>query len=434
MTLQLHTSWQSNWRARERIELAWRTVLFTAVFLLIVVPLRPFSDLGDPNILLAWETGDTVNQVVFTGAAVILAIVMRQTHYRYLLSLSDATLVATLCWFCVSVVASQNPDLSLRRLAFTLIGLWIVGCWLLLPRGLRHLSTMLTVLVGVVIFICYAGVALAPHLAIHQLSDLLEPQLDGSWRGLFGHKNEAGAAMALFFLIGLFIARTSTWIGGSLIALSSAIFLLLTGAKTSMLLLPFTLLISHLCSRAEHLRVRMLICLAPLVALITVTLLACYSERVANALDLLMFDASFTGRTDVWRFALENALERPVTGHGYMAFWRTDELMSADRSDTWANIASSSHNGYLDLALTTGLPGLALAMLFLLIKPMLNFHHCRIEGGNRDLSGLWLQIWIFAIYFNCFESTLFDRTNTVWLFLVAAVFGLHYLARAKINP
>jgi hypothetical protein len=44
----------------------------------------------------------------------------------------------------------------------------------------------------------YLGVLLVPHLAVHQASDLGEPELAGAWRGIYGHKNIAAGVTAVF--------------------------------------------------------------------------------------------------------------------------------------------------------------------------------------------------------------------------------------------
>jgi O-antigen ligase len=44
----------------------------------------------------------------------------------------------------------------------------------------------------------YLGVLLVPHLALHQASDLGEPELADAWRGIYGHKNIAAGVMAVF--------------------------------------------------------------------------------------------------------------------------------------------------------------------------------------------------------------------------------------------
>jgi O-antigen ligase len=164
--------------------------------------------------------------------------------------------------------------------------------------------------------------------------------------------------------------------------------------------------------------------------------LAIYSNTMDTILNSAVSDASFTGRTDVWQFAIGNIFERPILGHGFMAFWRTEETLSeTGYIDLWANTAAHSHNGYLDIALTTGFPGLFLCVAFVVIGPIISYHRYRRNRSSRvapemtALSTFFLQIWLFGIYFNCFESALFDRGDSVWFFLCSAVFGLSYISR-----
>ena len=42
----------------------------------------------------------------------------------------------------------------------------------------------------------------------------------------------------------------------------------------------------------------------------------------------LLSDPTFTGRDEIWRFALDHIAERPVVGFGFQAFWGTSELVS----------------------------------------------------------------------------------------------------------
>jgi O-antigen ligase len=411
-----------------------RVIAFGAAFMIMVVPLHPFPDLSTFSTLGTWEVGDQLNQVIYTTLAALLLLMAGQVNSAPLLSQVTLGLIAVLAWIFVSVLYSQNPDLSFRRYGFTLIVMTIAATWLLLPLGLRNLASTLALIIGGILVACYAGVMLLPEFSIHQMHDLLEPQLYGNWRGIYGHKNEAGATMALFVLFGLFIARVLNRIVGSLIALASLIFLVLCAAKTSMILLPAIILMSLCCSRIQNFAGRATICLLPLFMLWALIAAACYRSDVAGILNLPFSDTSFTGRTDIWKFAIEHALDRPLTGHGFMAFWRTRDLPTTDAVASWTTLAAHSHNGYLDIALTTGLPGAALCILFVVILPISNYHKCLQFETNRALSLLLLQIWLFGIYVNCFESALFDRGNRIWFFLSTSVFGLHFLARYRVLP
>ena len=113
----------------------------------------------------------------------------------------------------------------------------------------------------------------------------------------------------------------------------------------------------------------------------------------------------------------------------------SEVLSETEYTDLWANTAAHSHNGYLDIALTTGFPGLFLCVAFVVIGPIISYHRysrnrsSRVAPEMTALSTFLLQIWLFGIYFNCFESALFDRGNSVWFFLCSAVFGLYYISR-----
>jgi O-antigen ligase len=261
--------------------------------------------------------------------------------------------------------------------------------------------------------------------------------LAGAWRGVFAHKNEAGAIMALFVFFGVFVTRFSNVIAGTLMVIGAAAFLICTSAKTSLIILPLVFLISYFARRARRTRWLVCLCLGPLIAFNALVLLACYNADVDRMLSFALSDSSFTGRTDVWQFAIDNIVEKPMVGHGFMAFWRTEDVFDSpnEAEAAWANTASHSHNGYLDIALTTGLPGLVLAVAFVVVVPIINYQRSRTrfwragDWPTRAVSTLLLRVWLFGIYFNSFESALFDRGNKIWFFLLTAIFGLHYISR-----
>lgn len=97
----------------------------------------------------------------------------------------------------------------------------------------------------------------------------------------------------------------------------------------------------------------------------------------------------------------------------------------------WTATVAHSHNGYLDTALTTGVPGLVLLILVLVIAPLRNFHLADRGGNSGPLTMALLRIWLFGIYLAGFESFFLDRADPIWFTLLIAVFGLHYLARFR---
>jgi O-antigen ligase len=69
-------------------------------------------------------------------------------------------------------------------------------------------------------------------------------------------------------------------------------------------------------------------------------------------------DASFTGRTDVWRGLMPDLESNLLLGVGFGSFWTPENRVIHDISE--------AHNGYLDLSLELGLIGFALLSMFLI--------------------------------------------------------------------
>jgi O-antigen ligase len=155
------------------------------------------------------------------------------------------------------------------------------------------------------------------------------------------------------------------------------------------------------------------------------------NESLAAIAKLLPLDSSFTGRTDIWEFALQSLQLRLATGYGFEAFWGTDAIRNVPQGLEWAEYASHSHNGYLDTALSMGLPGLALLIAVLVLVPLRNFQTADSGGNNGPLTMAFLRIWLFGLYLSSLESFFLDRADPTWFTFLVAVFGLHYLARFR---
>jgi O-antigen ligase len=78
-----------------------------------------------------------------------------------------------------------------------------------------------------------------------------------------------------------------------------------------------------------------------------------------------------------------------------------------------------------------GLPGLVLLIIALVIKPLRDFQNADEGGNNGPLAMAFLQVWLFGIYLSSMESYFLDRADTIWVTLLLAVFGLHYLSRFR---
>jgi len=407
-----------------------RGTLLAAVFLLLWISLRPFPDLSEQAEISA--SGNLPTQIVYSTLFLLVAAWCLSHEPERLLLLVRPILIATLAWFALCVITSWEPGLSARRLAFALITIGLAGMVLLLPKNIRQFSEVLATVVLVVLIVCYLGVFFAPEFSTHQATDFIEPELAGAWRGVFGHKNDAGATMVLFVFIGLFVAGVRSFvIGGTIVVLAGG-FLLCTASKTSIALLPFVLAVAFLMDSIKRPRTGIALALLLLVAFNLLTIGSIYIAPIRALLDATMSDPTFTGRTDIWQFVVSHIMQRPITGYGFAAFWGTNGLlygMAAD--DEWVHTASHAHNGYLDLALTIGIPGMMMVTLWLIVLPVIDYYRSPQQPDTKALSLLCLRVCLFAAYQSCFES-LFMDVGQLWFFLITTAFGLRLLAVAPI--
>ncbi|MGD0147401.1 MAG: O-antigen ligase [Xanthobacteraceae bacterium] len=407
-----------------------RSVLIAAVFLSLWISFHPFPALDEP--IEVTEAGNLANQLGYSTLFVLLLAWNLLHQPQRLLLLVRPVLIATLLWFALTVVTSWDPALSARRLAFALVTIGIAGMVLLVPKNPRHFADVMAVVVLIVLAACYLGVALAPQLTIHQASDVIEPELAGDWRGVFGHKNEASVVMVLFVFIGMFIARVRSLGLGAVIVMLALPFLFFTNSKTAMAALPLALIVSVIMARAAKPANGVGVALGLLLALNLLSIGSIYIAPIHALVEAIMPDATFTGRTDIWKFAIDHIAQRPITGYGFATFWGTEQVVYGMTGATWANTASHAHNGFVDLALTIGIPGSALMTLWLVVLPLFDYYRAPDEPESAALKMLFLRICLFAAFESCFE-TLFTQVGALWLILIAAAFGLRLVAVAPVS-
>lgn len=409
-----------------------RDGLFLATVLLIYFTVSPFPNLSDPQLLQPKLQGDLLGQVtalLLTGSLAAFAFFNRLALLRSVVTLP---LVLTLLAFGISALLSAYPDVAGRRLLLSTFTIFQASMVLLLPYGREHFARLLAVAAVVVLAACFVGVALAPQLSIHQASDIAEPELAGDWRGIFAHKNGAGATMVQLIFIGIFICRVWNRLAGFFIIGAAAVFLYFTHSKSPLNLFPIVLLVSYLLPRLRGATTAFALLAAVPILLNLITVGSVVFAPVMNLLSSVMADPTFTGRSEIWQFALDRVAERPLFGFGFETFWQTPDLLAAwNYLESWGLRASDAHNGYLNLAVTTGLVGLTLALWWIVIQPFRDFRHALALGADRPLTMLLLQFWLFGLCVSGFESELFKGGSEVWFFIVVAIVGLRFQTIAR---
>jgi len=405
-----------------------RSVLFLAAFLAAWISFHPFPDLSLPPQSVV-EGGDPANQIGFSAMFLAFAAWTWWHEPRRLMLLVRPVLVATVAWCVLSVMTSWEPALAARRLTFELIVISISAMILLMPKNLRHFSDLLAAAVLIVLAACYLGVFLLPQYAIHHATDFLEPEHAGEWRGVFPHKNNAGAAMVLFVFVGFYVARMRSFALGTAIVVLAGIFLAFTASKTAIGVLPIALILSGIIGRSRSAALGIAIVVTTLVIFELCSVGTVIFEPMQKLMQAIMPDATFTGRTEIWQLAVQAVAQRPFTGYGFSTFWGTPEVVYGfgDRP-TWANAATDAHNAYLNLAVTIGIPGMLLVVLWVVVLPIADFCRRSSDPETAALQMLFLRVCLYGVYASCFESSILQQAGEVWFFYMTSTFGLRYLS------
>jgi O-antigen ligase len=401
-----------------------------AILLAIFITLNPFSDLGRADPLQASSGMEAPTYFTLLVLAMTAGWLLYRAGRLTLACLAMRENLALLAWLlAVGVAMSIDPSISARRFVLTFLTFLLAAMLPALTGGSKHFATLLMLTAGTVLVLSYLGVLLVPRLAIHQASDLGEPELAGAWRGIYGHKNIAAGVMAVFVYAGWFAARMGRPLAGGLVAIASFVFLLFSGGKSELGMLLIVGVIAAVVERAGSIWAKALVVLGPLALLAFLTVGSVASSAARAVLGALSINPTFTGRTEIWKFAFEAISEHPWKGHGFEAFWYSESLRyGVEDSTRWMAAVATSHNSYVDLALTIGIPGLALVFIAFVVAPLRDFHRTLPTDENAALARFFLVLWLFALYLGMFEAFFTSRAHPIWFVLAMAVCGLRCTA------
>ena len=404
--------------------------LFLAIFSYFWVGLNPFPDPNAASLSTPYGgTSNILNQLIVIAMSAVVLVTVLQNPARHLLLRPHGLLICLLVWLLFTGVFAGDPSAAFRRIVFAILVCLCANAVLLIPRDDEQFAKLMCIGLTFTVGLSYFGVIALPHLAIHQPTDALEQSLAGDWRGHFGHKNVAAAAMVYTVFFGFYIAKAGHARFGVLIALSAGFFVLHAGGKTSAAMLPAILLLAWIFERWTKLGVVMLV--GGLVGLNLTLLTAAVSPSFSSLLASAGIDPTFTDRGSIWRLALSSIAERPIIGYGFQSFWQTDALFNSGQAmTTWAVTAANSHNGYVEQLINGGIPALAMVIIWLVILPI-GYARRALAGSNHiALTRLFLRIWLFSLFLACLESPFFGNSGPIWFTMLIAIFGLRLQANA----
>ena len=404
----------------------WMRVLLNGTVLVVLWNHLWFHDLANRSQLAASEDGSGLTQAIFLGLGLAMAAALWRLGLARLRPLATWPLLLCAGWLGITVLLSIEPGLSIRRAVLMAIAVMLSAGILVVARSPRQFAWTLAGSALVILVASYLAVPLVPDLAIHSSFDVnSDPSHPGLWRGIFPHKNEAGAAMVILVICGLYVRATASRFLGWVIVVLAVGFLVASGSKTALLVTPVILAVTALCRVFRGGISRTVLLLGPVVVFSVVSIGSVLVPAIQEKLGAVMTDATFTGRNEIWEFAIDNIFVRPFRGWGYGAFWMTERTMYAGSEQlTWVNTANHAHNAYLDTALTMGFPGLAFTLLAFMLMPLRDL---QAASRGRDLDPttlLFVRLWFLGLVSASFETVLYNGNNATCCMFMMAVFGL----------
>ncbi|MDE5441504.1 O-antigen ligase family protein [Bradyrhizobium sp. CSA207] len=415
--------------AKLNVVQAARCLVAVAALLLILITLDPFPDLRSEAVANVVGGRMALNYVSFGLLAAVAVLFAIASDAPSLKTLVTPLHLCFIGWMLINLVFSESREVSIQRFVLAVSVTSLAVLLPLLPPTQRSFNLCLGGTALALLVLCYLGIFLAPQYSIHTALDITEPQLAGDWRGSFVHKNVASPVMTILVYVGIYLCAVGSFVMGPVIAALAGIFLIFTGGKTSSVLCLTIYAVASLVYVTRGLWLKRIVCFAPLIAMNLLTVGSVLSPGLGAVTRLLPVDPTFTGRSDIWEFALAAVAEKPVIGHGYAAFWDDVTERQTAQGSEWAVTAAHSHNSYLDLAVTIGLPGLVLVILIFVLAPLKNFQTAQAHNRSGALGKLFLTVWLFGLYYGTTETFLLERQNPIWFMFALAVAGLHFLAR-----
>lgn len=396
-------------------------LVLAAVALITMVLLGPLMTINGDGIT---GEGSVTRQVGYMSIVALLVFAIRnQITWRSVLVLPWPMMLA-LGWCWISLSWAIDPGVSLRRVLLTTLVAWSVFT-LVEHGGYRLNADVLRYTLLVSVLISYVVVLVDPTTGVHQLRDweFLPSELTGNWRGIYGHKNFAGAVAAITLLLFVFDARHIRPALRIFAIIVCAYFLWRSQSKTSGGMVLLSMLGGWIFATfSTRLRAYFVSALMLGVSILWF-LVAMYANSV---LALVVNPAAFTGRGQIWSALLRYAADYPVTGAGFGSFWNIEAGSPVYQYGVgYVTKITVGHSGYIDQLVTVGIPGVVLMVFALVLWPLARILVSTRVG--RGQGALIASMLMFCVGNNVTESGLFERdmiVSTIFFFAAALAYDV----------
>ena len=384
-------------------------LLWLTLVILLLIQQSAFIEM--PTLTTADAAGDTnaLNTIavamsfVITGVLLVLnaAQIGRLAWRNKLILLYIAIVLISTTW-------SIHPDLTIRRGSGYLLSMAVAAYLVVRFNSVEQMKLLSASFAFSAVGSFLYAVA-SPQYGIMHDDTLGGATLEGTWRGVFPHKEVLGPIMAVAVFTELYILVASRgrprWrfvllaFFLALVALSRAVTALIASA-------------TYLAAAGGFLlwkRDRPLGVVAAFVASISLlSIIALILFEPEYLFAAAGKDIGLTGRTDLWDVVVKLIRDRPVFGYGYRSMWNPDDpfrILVDALTGGWG--VTSSHNAFLEITLELGGVGLGIILVILAAAFWRSAQCCS--------KGITVLGWFSFVYF----------TTTVFISQTLAPLGMN---------
>jgi O-antigen ligase len=398
---------------------ALRWLCFMAILAFVFIEPNPTSRTWSADGGLGTVEGSLFTQLLWP-VIVVAAIACVMNRWAAVFRQFDLTFWLFSSWALLTTFYAIAPGVSLRRYVFMMLVVIAVLIAVSSIADERRLWNALLLCFAITTVYALFYALVIPRYGRHQ-AEGAESHLAGLWRGQFAHKNVAAPLFALMILI-IWRLRQQLrwWYTWSLLPLQ-VMFLWFAGGKTAAYLTIPIYFLSEFVTRSRNTIAIWAAVLVPLALANFVTIGSVSSDTAKYFASKIVGDASFTGRTEIWQVLLFYTSLKPITGAGFQSFWQLNTDSPALRyGGTWLNTAFYGHQGYLDLAAAIGIPGIILALGFVIWRPLRDI--CAYRGDRSNpIFAVYVTMWLMPLYLAITESNLFDKSDPSWVMMLIGI-------------
>ena len=359
-------------------------------------------------------TSSTVNQIFISVVLLISSIVLiSRKEGLFNLLKEERFLFLFLIWCLISIMWSDYRFVSFKRYIKIITSVSVCLAFLLYYNsGNELLKVLKTVLFIYVTFSLLAIIFIPGAIDSESMA----------WRGFTTQKNQLGQASLVSAVI-WFASMGSKSNGFKqklfhlFMILLSVILVLGSKSMTSsmvMTLIAISWIVINIDKRLKTIGIGRLFSFMAIFALIAImgTVIYLGPGVISSTLEIFGKDLSFTGRTFLWNYIFEQAKKHLLLGCGFEGFWVVDSsnanLMTL--YETFYTLVSQAHMGYLDLLNETGIIGIILLFLMIIVY---------YKNSLKLKKGLfWKWILLMVLVMNITESSLFRSNSLLGLMFI----------------